>query len=114
MASNRMSINGYNVTITGSTVGSVIVSGGTVYVNGEKMKDGLSGVIEIKWDGGPISRLECDANVTLLNGSVAGDVQAAGSVTCANVHGDVKAGGSVTCGQVEGNVKAGGSVICRR
>ena len=47
-----------------------------------------------------------------LTGTVCGNVDAGGDVTCDEVSGDVRAGGSVTCDEVAGDVTAGGSVTC--
>ena len=109
--SYRITINGNTHVINHSTVGSVTILNGDVIVDGVQIAKGLSGVVEIKWEG-PVANLQTDANVTC--GSVTGDVRASGNVTANNVHGDVKAGGNVTCGIVEGNVRAGGNVSCRR
>ncbi len=48
----------------------------------------------------------------MIDGSVEGDVQAEGSVTCGDVEGNVNCGGTVNCGGVEGDVSAGGNVNC--
>lgn len=110
MASNRITINGTTVTVTGSA-SSVSIINGKVIVNGQVVQDGLSGIVEIKWDG-PLASLQADAAVTC--GDVHGNVRAASSVSAGDVGGSVNAGGSVNCGQVSGSVNAGGAVNCRR
>lgn len=52
------------------------------------------------------------SGVTVICGSVAGDVDAGGDVTCNIVGGDVDAGGNVSCDAVGGDVDAGASVAC--
>lgn len=105
-----ITINGTAIAISGGA-SSVSIINGEVRVNGQLVKDGLQGVVEIKWDG-PLASLRADANVTC--GDVQGDVRASGSVKAGNVGGHVQAGGSVNCDNVGGGVQAGGSVNCRK
>lgn len=88
----------------------VRIANGEVTVGGTRVSSGLSGVVEVKWEG-PLCNLTSDASVS-VTGSVEGDVEAGGSVSCHGVGGSVDAGGSVDCGTVTGDVDAGGSVRC--
>ena len=47
-----------------------------------------------------------------VDGSVAGDLSAGGSVTCDNVGGSAIAGGNITCDNIQGNAEAGGGISC--
>lgn len=105
-----ININGKTHIISGDNV-SVTIVNGSVRVNGQTLESGLSGIVEIRWDG-PTASIQSDASVTC--GDVAGNVRAAGSVNAGNVTGSVHAGGSVRCNQVGGEVNAGGSVSFRR
>lgn len=103
---NQIIINGKVIQTTGNNI-SVI--GDTIYVDGEKMESGLSGIVELKFIG-DLANLNTKGSAT-VNGDVKGDVDAGGSITISgSVGGDVDAGGSIRCGNVEGNVDAGGSI----
>jgi len=93
------------------SVSAVSITGGTVRVNGKVIAEGLSGVIDVKWEG-PLASLESDSSVTC--GDVQGSVSAGSSVSCGKVGGSVNAGSSVHCDAVGGSVNAGSSVSCRR
>lgn len=99
------SFNIDGVSITGT---NITIRNGTIIVDGKVIKDGASGVVEVKVTGGKISKLDTDASVSCLD--VSGDVHAGGSVNCDNIGGNVNAGGSVNCDDVGGNINAGGSV----
>ena len=106
-SSVTVTINGKKFEAHGNNVS---VSSGAVYVDGVKIEDGLSGVVDIVWDG-PLASLEAEGSVTC--GDVHGDVTGGNSVTCKNVRGSVKAGNSVTCRDVGGSCRAGNSVSRR-
>lgn len=97
------------VTIGGKTYrgNSIVVTGSNVIIDGKKVEDGLTGIVELKIEGN-IDRLETDCPVS-VKGNV-GSLKAGGSVNCGDVAGGVYAGGSVNCGNVGGDVSAGGSV----
>lgn len=103
-------VNGRRIELPEGASGVTITAGGEVRVGGALVASGLSGVVEVRWEG-PLARLHCEAAVT-VNGDVGQHVYAAGSVVCRNVGGYVDAGGSVSCGDVAGDVDAGGSVQC--
>lgn len=98
------------ITINGKTYHgrNVSVINGAVIIDGQVQDGTVNGVVELRVTG-DLCNLLTDASVS-LNGSVSGDVKAAGSVNCGNVSGNVRAGGSVCCDAVSGNVSAGGSV----
>lgn len=102
---NRITINGMTFETDGSA--QIVVNNGPVTVGGKHVVGGLSGVVQVKWEG-PLASLKSDASVTC--GDVSGDVDAGGSVQSNNVNGSVSAGGSVNCGSVGGKIRAGGSV----
>ena len=97
-------INGKTIKAEGK---NVTIRNDKVYVDGKLVEEGLSGIVEVKWEG-PMASLTADGNVTC--GEVLGNVSAGGSVQCADVDGYVNAGGSVSCGTVGGSINAGGSV----
>lgn len=107
---STITINGRTVVVQGN--GSVVkVHNGRVTVNGQVIEEGLSGTVDIRWEG-PAASIEADGSVEC--GAVSGSVAAGGSVQCGGgVGGNVSAGGSVNCGNVTGNVSAGGSVVRR-
>lgn len=88
---------------------NISVINGVITVDGKVIDEGLSGVVEVKWEGA-LANLTSSASVTC--GKVDGNVKASGSVTCYSVGGGVSAGGSVKCDDVTGDVDAGGSVTC--
>lgn len=112
--------NGHSVSIIN---GDVIVDGKS-YTDNKDLKE-INIVIEgdcgsLKVDS--CNRVEVGRDVAgdiraggsvVVHGAVQKNIDAGGSVTCANVGGDVDAGGSVTCGNISGSVDAGGSVIHR-
>ena len=106
-----ITVNGQRIELD-TSVSEVRISGDSVFVGGRAVVSGLSGIVEVRWQG-PLASLEADAPVT-VNGDVQGDVSAGSSVTARKVQGSVRAGGSVHCGDVQGGVQAGGSVCCGR
>ena len=105
---NRITINGQVFETDGSS--QIVVNNGAVIIGGKVVVSGLSGVVQVKWEG-PLASLRSDASVTC--GDVTGNVDASGSVQCDHVDGSVSAGGSVNCRNVGGNIRAGGSVVHR-
>jgi len=85
----KITINGNTFEVSGNNV-SII--NGTVRVDGNVVVSGLSGGVNIKWEGG-LASLTTDS-----------------SVTCTDIHGSVNAGGSVHCNDISGSVSADGSV----
>lgn len=102
---NTIIVNGNRFEVKGNNIS---IKNNSVYVDGVLIKNGLSGDINVSFDG-ELANLTCSgsANVT---GMVHGNVDAGGSVNCGAVDGNVDAGGSVVCGVVGGDVDAGGSV----
>lgn len=101
---NRIIINGVTIDVTGNNVS---IKNGTVLVNGNTIKTGLSGIVQIKFEG-ELASLETDGNVEC--GNVQGDVRCGGSFQGGDVRGSVDCGGSFTGKNVNGNIDAGGSV----
>lgn len=106
---NTITINGRSFSVKGNNI-SVINN--KVIVDGVTLEDGLSGIIEVKFEGG-LASLNTDSSAT-IHGNVHGNVYAGGSVECEDVGKNVNAGGSVNCGNVIGDVNAGGSVRYKR
>ncbi len=102
---NKITINGKTYNVPG---GNISVQNNIVYVDGKKIEEGLSGIVEVKFTG-DLASLRTDGSAT-VKGEVKGDVDAGGSVDCGNVGGSVDAGGSVSCRDVKGDIDAGGSV----
>ena len=117
MMANQKIHGGSTVVVNGRThhlpPGSIRITGGAIYVNGQRWNEDepASGVIELRITGDPID-VFTDASVT-VNGNVRGGVTAGGSVNCQDVGVSVSAGGSVNAGRVGGSVVAGGSVVHR-
>lgn len=102
---NKININGTEFDIAGR---DITINGSKVTVDGTVVKDGLSGIVEIKFEG-DLASLDCGCTAT-ITGDVKGDVDAGNSVHCGNVGGDIDAGNSVHCGDVSGEIDAGNSV----
>lgn len=105
---NKITINGITIEVSGNNV-SII--NGELKVDGVSIKTGLSGNVNIKWEG-ELASLDTTASVQC--GDVKGNVDAGGSVTCGNVGGSVDCGGSCTADNITGNIDAGGSVHIKR
>lgn len=103
-------VNGNRIEVEGDT--NISVVGDCVRVGSKIVSSGLSGIVEIKWEG-PLATLTADGSVS-VSGSVQGYVSAGGSVKCGDVGGNVNAGGPITCNDVRGNINAGGSVFMRK
>lgn len=76
MSKNKIIINGKAIEVEGN---NVTIRNGTVYIDGVPVDSGLSGVVQIIWQGDLAS------------------LEAEGSVTCDNIYGNVSAGNSVHC-----------------
>lgn len=94
-----------NVNVNGTTInlsniyGDLVVNDDGVFVNGERI----------------VETDVSNKNVTIkIVGTVTGNINSKGSVSCDDVHGSVQASGSVQCDDVKGNVQAGGSINCSR
>jgi hypothetical protein len=101
-----ITINGKKISVAGN---NVTITDDRVMVDGKVVEEGLSGIVEVKWEG-PLANLKSDSSVSC--GDVGGDVSAGSSVNCDAVHGSVSAGSSVICDEVGNNVSAGSSVTC--
>ena len=89
---NTIVINETRIETNGNNIS---VSGNSIYVDGKLVKDGLSGVVKIQFEG-DLANLKSDGSIT-VNGNIKGYVDCGGSFTCeGDVGGDVDAGGSVT------------------
>lgn len=93
---NQITINGQTFNVSGKNIS---VSGDKITVDGITIQSGLSGIVEIKFEG-DLANLE--AHNVKVNGNVMGDVDAH-NIECRNVGGNVK-GHNVDCGDVQGNV----------
>lgn len=102
-----ITINGNQYSIAG---GNIVVNNGKITVDGQALVKGLSGSVNIKFEGG-LASLTADGSVSC--GDVFGNVAAGGGVDCASVGGNVDAGGSVRAASVKGSITAGGSVMLR-
>lgn len=105
---NKITINGITFEVQGNNIS---IHNGTVKVDGVEVKGGLSGRVDIKFEG-ELASLRTDGNVEC--GNVQGNVDAGGSVHCGNIGGNVDAGGSVHGSGVHGDIDAGGSVTIRK
>lgn len=110
---NSITINDESFIVSGK---NVVVKNGTVYINGEKVKEGLSGDVKITFTG-DLANLNCTSAV--INGNIQGNVDCTSAtikdnvggnvdgtnINCGDVGGDVD-GTTVSCGNVEGDVDA--------
>jgi hypothetical protein len=99
---NSITINDESFIVSGK---SIVVKNGTVYVNGEKIKEGLSGDVKIIFTG-DLADLDCTSAV--INGNVNGDVDCTSANISGNVGGDVD-GTNINCGDVGRDV--GGTIV---
>ncbi|MCY7865940.1 hypothetical protein P8918_13055 [Bacillus spizizenii] len=106
---NTVIINGKSISVSGNNID---VINDKVYVDGKLVEEGLSGQVDIAFEG-DLANLRTGGSAT-INGDVKGDIDAGGSVNCGNVNGMVDSGGSVNCGNVGGDVDAGGSIKMKR
>ena len=88
--SNTVIINGERIITNGQ---SIVINNGSVIVDGRVIKDGLSGIVELKVEG-DLMNLNTTGSAT-IHGNVHGNVDTNGSVTCHTINGDVDAMGSV-------------------
>ena len=102
---SRITVNGQSFNVSG---GSVSIINGVIVVGGNTVISGLSGDVNIKWEG-DLTSLKTDSSVTC--GNVGGNVEAGGSVNCNDVKGSVSCGGSLRAsGHIGKSISAGGSV----
>lgn len=94
----QITINGQTFSVSGNNIS---VSGDSIQVDGVTIQSGLSGIVEVKFEG-DLANLE--AHNVKVYGDVMGDIDAH-NVSCKNVGGNVKAH-NVDCGDVQGNVTA--------
>ena len=106
---NVIVINGMEFKTNGK---GITVTNNSVYVGGELVQEGLSGIVRIEFKG-DLASLKTDGSAS-IHGDIHGDVDVGDSCTCKNVKGNVDAGGSITCGNVGGSIDAGGSVMIER
>lgn len=89
---------------------NIVIIDDKIIVGSTVIKSGLSGIVEVKFEG-DLASLHTDGNAT-IEGYVSGNVDAHGNVRCGDVGGRVDANGSVECNNVNGNVDASGNVTC--
>jgi len=107
---NTITINDNKFTTSGT---NICINNGKVIVNGVVIQDGLSGVVDVKFEG-DLASLDCNGSAT-VKGNIKGNADIGGSLDCAgNIGGSIDCGGSVNCGSVGGDIDAGGSVRCSR
>jgi len=110
---NKIFINGKSYDVKGK---NIVAKNGKVIVDGEVIKDGLSGTVRIEFKG-DLASLDCtnavvngnvkgsvDCTSIVVNGDVSGDVDGT-TIKCGDVGGDVD-GTTVSCGKVKGDVDA--------
>lgn len=98
-------INGVRISVEGNDVS---ISNGIVKVGGKTITEGLSGIVEIRWEG-PVANVRSDSSV-VVNGDVTGNVAAGSHVSCDNVGGSVAAGSHISCESIGGNASAGSHI----
>ena len=89
---NRITINGKVIEVEGHNI-SII--GDSIIVNGVTIEKGLSGVVDVKFEG-DLANLTVHKGNAEINGNIRGNVDVGGSAKCSgDVGGDIEAGGSV-------------------
>lgn len=101
-----ITINGKIIHVEGNA--SISVSNDEVRIGGKVVESGLSGIVEVKWEG-PLASLTADGDVTCKD--VQGNVSAGGDLRAEVVRGNANAGGDIRAGTISGSVRAGGDVI---
>jgi hypothetical protein len=96
---NSITINGESFVVNGK---NIKCKNNKVYVDGELIKEGLSGDVKIHFNGDLASLTCADAVVT---GNVQGDVNAA-DLQCGNIGGRVNCADLKCTGDIKGNVSA--------
>lgn len=94
--SNKIVINGKSHSVGGKNI-SIIND--KIYVDGILVESGLSGIVEVKFEG-DVANLDC--TTATINGNVLGDVDGT-TIRCGDVSGNVD-GTTITCGKIGGNV----------
>lgn len=103
---NTIKINGESFKVDGK---NIIVGRNSIQVNGDVIKDNLSGTIKIEFEG-DLANLDCTTAV--VNGNVHGDVDGTTITVNGNVSGDLD-GTTIKCGDVGGDVDAT-TITCRK
>lgn len=101
---NVISINGKKTSVVGNNI-KVRASGNNrsyVSVNGVVIEDGLTGIVEIKFEG---DLANLDATHVTLNGNVSGDVDCTHLNMTGDINGDVDAT-HVSANNIKGKVDA--------
>jgi len=93
---NKIVINGKSHSVSGKNIS---IMNDKIYVDGILVESGLSGIVEVKFEG-DIANLEC--TTATINGNVLGNVDGT-TIRCGDVGGDVD-GTTITCGDVSGDV----------
>jgi hypothetical protein len=94
---NKITINGKSYDNVGGK--NIQVRNDSVYVDGQLIESGLSGIVKIEFTG-DIANLDC--TTAHINGNVTGNVDGT-TINCGNVGGDVD-GTTIRCGNIGGNV----------
>lgn len=94
---NKIFIDSTSYDVKGN---NVTIKNGEVIVDGIVIKDGLSGIVKIEFQG-DLANLDCTTAV--VNGNVQGDVDGATITINGNVQGDVN-GTTIMCGDIGGDV----------
>lgn len=103
-------INGKRYVGNNITMHNGIVTVDGVVQNDNNNLNNKTILIEINCN---VDKIECDESI-VINGDVAGNINAGKNVSCDNVVGNVSAGTNVSCDDVRGNVSAGFNINCDR
>jgi len=93
---NTIIINGKRIQTTGNNIS---VNGSSIYIDGKEIENGLTGIVEIKFEGDLAS---LKAHNVKVKGEIMGDVDAH-NLECDNIGGNVKAH-NVYCKMILGSV----------
>lgn len=96
---NKIFINGESFNVKGD---SIVVKNGKVMVDGDLIKDGLSGTVKIEFKG-DLASLDCTNAV--VNGNIKGDVDCTSIIVNGDVGGNVDST-TISCGNIMGNIDA--------
>lgn len=93
---NKITINGKTYNVSGK---NIQVKNDSIYVDGDLVESGLSGVVKVEFTG-DLTNLDC--TTAHINGNVLGNVDGT-TINCGDVGGKVD-GTTINCHDISGNV----------
>lgn len=107
-SNNTIIINGKSHVVSGN---NITINNGKIIVDGEIIEEGLSGIVEVKFEG-DLANVRSSSSIT-VNGNVHGDADAGSHIQCNDIGGDADAGSHISCRDIKGSADAGSHISCR-